>query len=113
VGVHLRAGHPGDPTDSSRGLGPAKAEAKYDLTVKIVEHGATFSAPNWVGKTQLTATLARFQDAPDSEWTATGQVVKWNWLDWDTARSAFEEAYQTAITDLLRQLAASPPPPAR
>jgi hypothetical protein len=91
-------------------IGPASPGARYDLAVTIEEHGVIFTGPNWVGRTKLKASLGRFRDGPESEWTATGEASKWNWLGIDTARSALASAYESAMVDLMRQLAAASAP---
>ena len=91
-------------------LGPAQPDTDLELVVSIVEHVARFDSPSWVGMTTLSAKLIRRGVDTGRQWNARGRDVRWNWMGLDTAGAASQAAYETAVNDLLRQLALTRPP---
>lgn len=88
-------------------IGPSGPGKDFELRVRILEHGATFRTGTWTGTAALEGTLIRTGQPTSRRWVGRGEASQFNWLGMSTARSVGQSAYEAAVADLLRQLAAT------
>jgi len=78
-------------------IGPTQYGSDFELRVRILEHIATFRAPNWIGTAVFEATLTRAGQPTNRGWVGRGEVSQWNWLGVSSARSVAQLAYEAAL----------------
>src|SRR5262245_24260503 len=89
-------------------VGPATKEQAENLLVTIVDYRVEWQRPQWVGISTITV-QARRLDVVDQEWTGQARLVRTNWMGMATAATALRDAYEEAMVDLLKQMAAAKP----
>jgi hypothetical protein len=91
-------------------LGPARPAGGVEVRVAIREHISRLAAPRWVGSTVLDVSVVMDGRPVGPRWTIEGHDARWNLWGMETARIASQRAFELAVHDVLRRLAATAPP---
>jgi len=74
---------------------------RYKLKVDIIEHKSYFTLGNWNAITRFRITLIDHNDKILGTWNASGEARRSNMFGYATAKAVSQDAYNTAIGDMM------------